>query len=124
VYGFTAKDVRRLHAREEVERFFARRLWAEGAILLVPLLGLAAEAAKPGGGLWRLWVLLAWGLWGVEVVLLALVVWAEEKRLRTALSKSGASGDVALAAARLAWGSVASDVVFFLALVDMVFRPG
>ena len=102
---------------EEVARFFASRGWAEWLIVPVPFLGAAALAAKPSKGDFAdVWVVGGMVIWTLAVVLLLLVVRPAESSIRR--------GELVLRAGRrLMWSSVASDVLFLVALALMVTQP-
>lgn len=123
VYAGIARHPERPGARDDASRFFAARSVADLALLAVPVLGVAAVAADHPGDLSRAWVAIALVLW-----LVAVAVWSRVTRpARAALATALAGRDrapVAAAGGRLAWGSAVCDVVFVVALIDMVVRPG
>lgn len=125
VYGFTGRDPSGPESVEEARRYFSGRGRLELFVWPVPFLGLAALAVEPGGrGVGQLWDVLALVVWAVGAAVLALVVRPAESALRTVLA--GPEPDRAVmggAATRLGWGSVTTDVVFFVALVLMIFQP-
>lgn len=120
-------------AAEEVVRFFSARTVAEWALAAVPVLGVGAAQADPGGhGLGQAWVLIAAVLWVVAAAVVVTVARPARAELRRLLGLDSnppappADADAAqLAAAggRLAWACATCDVVFVLAVVDMVIQP-
>jgi hypothetical protein len=138
-------------AMEELRRYFGPPGRAELVICVVPFLGVAALAVKPGpSDFGQIWVGTGVALWVVATVLLFGVVRPAESVLRRAarapieeasegeadsgqvpLEPSSAPaaprpGRDVLAAAgrRLQWAAAASDLIFLVALVVMVIQPG
>jgi hypothetical protein len=114
VYGGIA---RRPGEGEEAARYFASRGWTEWLILPVPFLGAAALAANPAKGNFAdVWVIGGISVWVISAALLVGVVRPAEARIR--------GGDRAEQSGRLLmWSSVASDVLFVVALGLMVTQP-
>jgi hypothetical protein len=138
-------------AMEELRRYFGPPGRAELVICVVPFLGAAALAVKPGpSDFGQIWVGTGVALWVVATVLLFGVVRPAESVLRRAarapVEQAGDGqpdglpprGDLSsapeaprpgrdvLAAAgrRLQWAAGASDLIFLVALVVMVIQPG
>lgn len=142
-YGAIGRDVSRPSSAEELRRYFSGKNWLEYLVLAVPFLGAAALAVKPGGHLVQLWDGAALTVWVLAVAVLFGVVRPSERVIRgafvtagsatagttgtagsaTAAIDSGASSAVRRAGTRLVWGSAATDLAFFVALLLMVFRP-
>lgn len=134
VYGGAA---RRLEAKtglaheaasEELHRYFRSRGRLELAVLAVPVFGAAAVAVGPGaGGFGEAWVALGLGLWLVAAALLIGIVRPSEAALRAslaALAPEVPEPRLRSAGRRLSWAAAASDLVFLVALVVMVIKPG
>ena len=125
VYAGTARHLDRPGAADEARRFFAVRAGAEWSLLAVPLLGLAVTVVR--GDVGQAWVAIALMLWAVAASLVFAVVRPARSDVRAALG-AATGGDerrpLAAAATRLARAAAAVDVVFVLAVVDMVYRPG
>jgi hypothetical protein len=152
VYGGSATRPGRDGAMEELRRYFSAPGRAGLLVTVVPVLGVAALLAEPGPTqLGQLWVAVALVLWVIASVLLFLVVRPAEvairREVRPAGGPPGEPGVVAVAAgataedpgevvdagavarlqaagSRLRWAAAASDLVFFVALVVMVIKPG
>ncbi|MCL2393657.1 MAG: hypothetical protein FWC87_03125 [Acidimicrobiaceae bacterium] len=152
VYGGGARHPDSETAAEEVRRYFRAPRRAELALLVVPVFGAAAIAVGPGGGAFgEAWVDVGLGLWLVAAALLLGIVRPAGAVLRRASLAAEASGgaevpggpctpgsagapggpdpggsDPALPASgrRLLWASAASDLIFVVALVIMVIKPG
>jgi hypothetical protein len=104
--------------RDETDRFFASRLWAEWLIVPVPFFGLAALLDDHRSGqLTDVWVLGGFVVWIAATALLLAVVRPAESRIRRGGS-TDADGRVLL------WAGVVSDVLFVAALALMVTQPG
>jgi hypothetical protein len=121
---------------EELRRYFRRpaQLWR--AVLLVPLLGLGALAADPdGGGLDQGWVLGALLVWLAATLVAASLVLPGLYQLRSMILSPTSTMDAsaanreaerirfARAKALAARGAACCDVLFFVALALMVWRP-
>jgi len=132
VYGGSARspDPGR---REEAARFFQGALRAQYLILVVPFLGAAALWFRPGGHDYSAtWVLIGAVVWLLASALLLGVVRPAEDCLRRSLGPPSSPGSPPVAAAdhepawsgtRLLWASVATDVLFVVALAVMVTQP-
>jgi hypothetical protein len=120
---------------EELRRYFRKpaQLWR--AVLLVPLLGLGALATDPsGGGLDQTWVLGALLVWLAATLIAASLVIPGLNQLgsmivapapMTALPANREAERIRFARARAltARGAACCDVLFFVALALMVWRP-
>ncbi|HXW81782.1 MAG TPA: hypothetical protein VEJ84_19920 [Acidimicrobiales bacterium] len=120
---------------EELRRYFRKpaQLWR--ALLLVPFLGLGALAADPnGGGLDQTWALGALVVWLAATLVAASLVLPGLYQLRTMvlqpapLDATAAGREAerirfARARALAARGAAGCDVLFFVALALMVWRP-
>jgi hypothetical protein len=120
---------------EELLAYFERpaRLW--WALLLVPWLGMGALAADPhGGGLGQGWVIGAGLIWLLAALVAASLVvpalWQVRSMLARAVETGGLGAIQGAQRIRLARaGGLASraaafcDVLFFCALVLMIWRP-
>jgi hypothetical protein len=117
---------------EEVVRYFRRpaRFWK--AVLAVPVFGVLALLAEPGGGgLDQVWDLTALLVWGGAAVVAAGVVAPSLRHMSTVLlSPEPAWHASAAHRARLlryghlaSRGAAACDVLFFVALALMIWRP-
>jgi hypothetical protein len=151
VYGGSATRPGRDGALEELRRYFTAPARAELLITVVPVLGVVALAVEPGPDrLGQLWVAVALVLWVIASVLLFAVVRPAEAAIRReVISASGPAGHpeapagpgvaadgpvpgfdagavarLQTAGSRLRWSAAASDLVFFVALVVMVIKPG
>jgi len=146
VYGGSARHLDQETAAEEVRRYFRAPRRAELVLLAVPIFGAVAVALGPGGsGFGEAWVDLGLGLWLVAATLLLGVVRPAGAVLRrasleaeahTGTDESGgpdvsADPDAAgtdpapgISGRRLLWASAASDLLFVVALVIMVIKPG
>jgi hypothetical protein len=148
VYGGSATRPGRDGALEELRRYFTAPGRAELLVTVVPVLGVVALLAEPGPTrLGQLWVAVALVLWVVASGLLFVVVRPAEaairREVRPAGDPAGGPGAAAVAAgapaevldagavarlqaagSRLRWAAAASDLVFFVALVVMVIKPG
>jgi hypothetical protein len=129
-YGGTARraEVGGATAAEEMRRYFSTPGRLSWAVVVVPFLGAAALAVKPGpSSFGQAWVGIGLALWVVAVGLLFGVARPAAAVLRRA-ARAGAEGGggIGLGAAgkRLAWAGAASDLVFVVALVVMVIQPG
>jgi hypothetical protein len=137
-------------AMEELRRYFGPPGRAELVICVVPFLGAAALAVKPGpSDFGQIWVGTGVALWVVATVLLFGVVRPAESVLRRAarapvtevgqeVDSGPAPGEhgaepepprpdndvLAAAGHRLQWAAAASDLIFLVALVVMVIQPG
>jgi uncharacterized membrane protein len=141
-------------AREELRRYFRPPGRAEWLICIVPFLGVAALAAKPGpSSFGQAWVVIGIALWVAATVVLFGVVRPAESVLHraaqaplagsatsqlgdvapfedAALGDGAPFGDAASAAAlgaagrRLQWAAATSDLIFLVALIVMVIQPG
>jgi hypothetical protein len=117
---------------EEVVRYFRRpaRFWK--AVLAVPVFGVLALVSEPGGGgLDQVWDLTALLVWGCAAVVAAGVVAPSLRHMSTVLLSPGPSWLASAAhRARLSRygrlasrGAAACDVLFFVALALMIWRP-
>ncbi len=117
---------------EEVVRYFRRpaRFWK--AVLAVPVFGVPALLAEPGGGgLDQLWDLSALLVWGCAAVVAAGIVAPSLRHMGTVLLSPGPAWQASPAQrARLSRyghlasrGAAACDVLFFIALALMIWRP-
>jgi hypothetical protein len=120
---------------EELRRYFRRpaQLWR--TLLLVPFLGLGALAADPnGGGLDQAWVLGALLVWLTATLVAGSLVLPGLYQLRTMILELGtldatpSSRDAerirfARAKALAGRGAACCDILFFVALALMVWRP-
>lgn len=134
-YGSIGREVGRSRSFEEARRYFSSRNWPEYLVVAVPFFGAAALAAKPRGDFAQLWVGGALAVWVLALGVLFAVVRPCERLIRETLVAVPAGGadavpldaaaqaEVRRAGTRLAWGSAATDVAFFVALMLMVFRP-
>jgi hypothetical protein len=120
---------------EELMRYFQRpaRFWK--AILLVPVFGLLALWAQPRtAGLDQVWTLAALLVWIAASLVVISMVMPGLRQMRTMLLMSGAHPGTP--AAEAAWrarlarsgamasrGAVICDVLFFVALALMIWRP-
>ena len=103
--------------REETARYFASRGWTELLVLPVPILGAAALAMKPEKGDFAdLWVSGGIVAWSAATALLLRVVRPAEASIRRGIEVEGSGR-------RLMWASVATDVLFVVALGLMVTQP-
>ena len=139
VYAGRARRIDRPGVLEETVRYFRARALGEVALVLVPVLGVAAVGIDPsGGGLGQVWVGVALALWVLAAGLVGLVVRPARAALRAGLGlppagtpplqTAGAAAPdgpaVRRAATRLSWSAAACDVIFLLAVIDMVIQPG
>jgi uncharacterized membrane protein len=147
IYGGLATRAGRPGAHEEIRRYFASPGRLELLVVAAPLVGVAAVASEPGATRFgQAWVAMALALWVLASVLLFGVVRPAEAVLRRTVSADavgedgdeqagdGQGGNAPLpieepdalrrAGARLRWGAASSDLVFVVALVVMVIRPG
>jgi hypothetical protein len=143
VYGGNARHAQRVEARdealEELRRYFASPGWMELLVVAVPFFGAAALVVGPRSeGVGQAWVLAGLGLWSLATLLLLAVVRPAEERLgravaavvRSAASGEAAGGDQAAgsrlrsAGVTLQWAAAAMDLIFLVALVVMVIKPG
>lgn len=120
---------------EEVRRYFEKpaRLWL--ALVAVPFLGLGALAANPDiGGLDQAWVLGALLVWLSATLIAASLVVPALRQIRSMLFQEGSTGTspvereaervrFARAATLAGRGAACCDVLFFVALALMVWRP-
>jgi len=126
---------------EELVRYFERpaRFWK--AVLAVPVLGVLALAAEPGGKgfdhIWPISALLVWSVAAIVVTSMVVPCLNEMKAILAQLNGVGGavatSGAVVLGpaaraalarAGRLAGrGAALCDVLFFAALALMIWRP-
>lgn len=137
VYGGSARHIERDTTAEEVRRYFRAPGRLEFALLAVPVFGAAAIGVGPGGhGFAQLWVGLGFGLWVVASALLLGVV----RRSGAVLRRASLAGETAhgsdphlldtaderlrAAGRRLQWAAAACDLIFLVALVIMVTKPG
>lgn len=135
VYGATARRLGSPSgpAAEEVVRFFSARSVAEWAIGAVPVFGVAATLVDPGSqGLDQVWVAVAAVLWLVAAAVVIGVARPARAELRRLLGldadppvppADADAAQLATAGGRLAWASATCDVVFVLAVVDMIIQP-
>jgi hypothetical protein len=131
VYGASARRLRpgtpdraeRPEQVEEIRRYFRGHNLVEYLVLVVPFLGVAALALRPGRhGYGDVWVVAGAVIWAAASVLLLFVVRPAEGAIR----RAAGSGDRAGAGrygTRLFWASVAMDVLFVTALAFMVTQP-
>jgi heme/copper-type cytochrome/quinol oxidase subunit 2 len=120
VYGATARHADRAESSEETRRYFQSPGRAEWLIVAVPFFGLAALGFRPEGAhLGQLWVVAGTIVWLVAAALLLVVVRPSEREIRLS------TGDPppVRAGRRLMWASIASDVLFVVALAVMVAQP-
>lgn len=128
VYAGTARRVDRGDARAEAARFFATRGGADWAVVALPAPGLAAAVLE--GQATAAWVAVALGLWAVAAALVVTVVHPGRRALRTQLAAPDRPADppgrrdLRATATRTARAAAVIDVVFVLAVLDMVYRPG
>lgn len=115
-------------ASEELHRYFRAPGRLEWAVLAVPVFGAGAVVAGQGGrGFAEVWVGLGLGLWLVAAALLLGVVRPAEAALRASLAAEApgaADPRFRSAGRRLSWAAAASDLIFLVALVVMVIKPG
>lgn len=131
IYGGNARHLEQAPAAEELRRYFRSPTRFELALLAVPVFGAVAVAVGPGArgsassGFGQLWVDLGLSLWVVAAALLVGIVRPAEALLRRA-SRTGELTDPGLPAAgrRLGWAGAACDLIFVVALVIMVIKPG
>lgn len=106
---------------EEVRRFFSGRARAEWLVIAVPLFGVAALSARPGGADYSsVWVVTGLGVWLLAATLLFLVVRPAQAAVRGGLARSA---DIRRASGRLAWAAAACDLLFVVAVFVMVTQP-
>jgi hypothetical protein len=131
VYGASARRLRagpqdgadRPEAVEEIRRYFRGRNLVEYLLLVVPFLGVAALALRPGRhGYGDVWVVASEVIWVVAATLLLFVVRPAEGAIRRAAG-TGDLGGAGRHGTRLFWASVATDVLFVTALAFMVTQP-
>jgi hypothetical protein len=121
VYGGMARNPQGGGVTEETARYFRSPGRAEWLVLVVPFLGVAALAARPGDDRFdEVWVLAAAAVWLLASVILLAVVRPAERRIRT--GQPGGAGLVG-AGGRLMWAAVVMDVLFVAALVLMIGQP-
>jgi hypothetical protein len=120
---------------EELLRYFAKpaRLWL--ALVAVPFLGLGALAANPDiGGLDQAWVLGALLVWLTATLIALSIVVPALRQMRSMLFQQGAPEAqpagreaerirFARAATLASRGAACCDVLFFVALALMIWRP-
>jgi hypothetical protein len=121
---------------EEVLRYFERpaRLWL--ALVAVPFLGLGALAANPDiGGLDQAWVLGALLVWLSATLIAASLVVPALRQIRSMLFREASAAGTtpvereaerirfARATTLAGRGAACCDVLFFVALALMVWRP-
>jgi hypothetical protein len=120
---------------EEIMRYFQRpaRFWK--AVLAVPVLGLLALVADPSeGGLDQVWALGAFLVWiGAVLVVVSIVVPGLTQMKLMLTRPAGPSGFPAIdgpervrlarAGTLASRGAAACDVLFFVALALMIWRP-
>lgn len=117
---------------EELARYFSRpaRFWK--AVLAVPVFGALALWAEPGGGgLDQVWDIAAMFVWAGAALLAAGLVVPSLRQVRSALQGLGSARppDAASRAKLARYGRLASrgaaacDVLFFVALALMIWRP-
>gem|GEM_PF-3467062 len=122
---------------EEVARYFARpaRFWK--AVLAVPVFGALALWVEPGGGgLDQVWDIAAMLVWALAALVAAGLVVPSLRQVRSALLQPGTDwgvagpiGDGATRAKLARYGRLASrgaaacDVLFFVALAFMIWKP-
>ncbi len=120
---------------EEIRRYFEKpaRLWL--ALVAVPFLGLGALAANPDiGGLDQAWVFGALLVWLSATLIAASLVVPSLRQIRSMLFQEGSTGAspvereaervrFARAATLAGRGAACCDVLFFVALALMVWRP-
>lgn len=136
VYGGNARRLDQESAAEELRRYFRAPGRVELALLAVPVFGAAALALDPGSrGFGELWVDVGLGLWAVAAVLLLGIVRPAEAVLRRASRAAevpeepvghGLISERGLPAAgrRLQWAAAGTDLIFLVALIVMVIKPG
>ncbi len=146
IYGGLATRAGRPGANEEIRRYFSSPGRLELLVVVAPVVGIAALAAEPGASRFgQAWVAMALVLWVVASVLLIGVVRPAESVLRSTVlaapvddadpvgdaapvgdAEPGSERSATLrrAGARLRWGAAGSDLLFLVALVVMVIRPG
>lgn len=133
----------------ELRRYFDGRNWAELALLLAPLFGIAAMSVRPGGAEYtQVWAISGLIVWLLAGMLLLGLVRPTERKLRAAVldcptskvptskvptskvrSSDGPAGGPAggglirVYANRLAWAAAISDMLFLVALLMMVTQP-
>jgi hypothetical protein len=121
--------------REELRRYFVRPAPLWWSLLAVPFLGLGALAADPnGGGLDQAWVLGALLVWLCAILVAASLVRPALYQMRSMLLNAGkqdahAPGNdaerirFARASTLASRGAAVCDVLFFVALALMIWRP-
>lgn len=125
VYGFSHRNPHGKGAIEEARRYFSSPGRIELLIVPVPFLGAAALAVEPHGkGVGQLWALLASAIWLLAVIVVVAVARPAERKIRAVLAAQEVdAAAVGVAARRLGWAGVGTDVAFFVALMLMVFQP-
>lgn len=120
---------------EELLRYFERPAGLWPALVAVPFLGLGALASKPSlGGLDQAWVLGALLVWLSAALVAASLVVPALRQMRSMLlrrdgpaEQGGAQEAERIRFARLATlasrGAACCDVLFFVALALMIWRP-
>jgi hypothetical protein len=129
VYGGSARRADREEAMEELRRYFGPPGRLELLIAVVPFLGAAALAVGPGTSHFgQAWVAVGIALWLVAAGLLFGVVRPAEATLRRTIKAAppvdGPGHGLRSAGVRLQWAAAASDLIFLVALVVMVIKPG
>jgi uncharacterized membrane protein len=128
-YGGHARHLDQETTAEELRRYFRARGRAELVLLAVPIFGASAVLVGPGGHEFgELWVDLGLGLWVLAAAMLVGIVRPGEAVLRRA-SQSAELADLAdprlpQAGRRLQWAAASCDLIFLVALVVMVIKPG
>ncbi|MBO0747320.1 MAG: DUF2269 family protein [Acidimicrobiaceae bacterium] len=153
VYGGNARRLEQESAAEEMRRYFRTPGRLELAVLAVPVFGAVAVAVGPGGQAFgQVWVSLGLVLWVAAAALLLGIVRPAEAVLRRASlaaerprlpgppggsersggfdppgcfrAVGGSDSPLAATGRRLQWAAAASDLIFVVALVIMVIKPG
>jgi uncharacterized membrane protein len=130
-----SSDLGRPAAFEELRRYFRARGLPELLIVVVPIFGALAVAVGPSiNSFSQAWIGIGLTLWVVATILLLGVVRPSEAVLRRTVAGEKAEDAEALsdgdalaarrAGIRLQWATGATDLIFLVALVVMVTKPG
>ncbi|HMC53346.1 MAG TPA: DUF2269 family protein [Acidimicrobiales bacterium] len=117
----------RRRASEAVRRYFRPGPnWAARALYAVPVLSVVLVTTSHGADRYaQLWVWVSLLLWTAATALAHAVVWPGEARIQGLLAGGGAgAAELDRACRRVEGAAAAVDVLFVVALVLMVARPG